>query len=1022
MPRDTARPFTTRDFVRMNRIAWLFVCAVAFATQVEGANRTVCRSGCQYTNLQTAINEATPGDVILLRAGETFTGNFVLKAKDAAATQYITIRSDAPDSSFPAAGTRLIPEGEFAANVARATLPKLLGQGGGYKSTPVIRTAPGAHHYRLMFLEIDGTANLGYETLVQLGENTSNQTTITSAPHHFVLDRVYLHGHATKGMKRGVTLDCRDAEVVNSFISDIKSLADAQAIAVFNGAGPFRIENNYLEASGENVLFGGADPRTANLVPSDITIRHNYFVKPLSWRNALLAAPSRVTTSAGLSGSLASGTHYFKVVAMMGTGGASANSAPSTEVAVVTGAGGSVTISWSAVSGADSYRVYRGRSAGGQSVYTSLIGTAMNYTGAGESSGAPKSSASRWVAKNLIEFKNGQRALIDGNRFENNWAGFQQGYAIVLTPRNQENSAPWSVVRDITFTNNRVINVASALNILGTDDINPSQRFRNLIVRNNIFEIDTAMGGTGIFMTMTSGPANIRIDHNTIIHTGKVVNVSGPAVSGFSYTYNMSRHNTYGVQGQNYGIGLSTLNQYFPGHVFTGNVLAGGNASLYPAGNYFPSVAQFNAAFVDAASGNYAIAAGALLAGAPITVGVAMPTLEAAEDGAPTGSSAPSVTSPPPTGTPGPLPSGWQSADIGNPGVTGAAGYEGATYSLSGGGADVWGTFDEFRYAFRVMSGDGTIVARVASVQGAEAWTKAGVMIRASDDPRSAHASMFVSVAKGLAFQRRATTGATSRNTAGAAAAAPEWVRLERVGNALTASTSADGRSWTEVGRDTITLPSDVLVGLAITSHDETTLATATFDNVSVGPRSLPAGWSTSDIGSVGVAGSASASAGTFTVEGAGADVWGMADALHFTSTTLSGDGDVVARVASVSGAEAWTKVGVMMRTTADPGAPQAFMLISVGKGAAFQRRTVAGGTSASTSGGAATAPRWVKLSRRGTTITGSVSFDGQTWTLVGTDTFSIGDSLLVGLAVSSHDPGTLATGTFDNVAIASAP
>src|SRR6185503_12890321 len=130
------------------------------------------------------------------------------------------------------------------------------------------------------------------------------------------------------------------------------------------------------------------------------------------------------------------------------------------------------------------------------------------------------------------------------------------------------------------------------------------------------------------------------------------------------------------------------------------------------------------------------------------------------------------------------------------------------------------------------------------------------------------------------------------------------------------------------------------------------------------------------------------------------------------------GDGDIVARVAGVAGDHAWAKVGVMMRTTLDAGAPQAFMLISAGKGAAFQRRTVAGGVSVSTSGGNRTAPEWVKLSRRGTTITASVSSDGQAWTTIGSDTFSIGDSLLVGLGVSSHDSTTLATGTFDNITV----
>src|SRR5689334_2369910 len=118
----------------MNKTLWLFVCALAIATRAEAASRTVCQSGCQYTSPQTAINEAVPGDVILLRAGETFIGNFVLKAKDSASTQFITIRSDAPDASFPSATTRLIPEGETGANVARKAMPRLLGQGGGYKS------------------------------------------------------------------------------------------------------------------------------------------------------------------------------------------------------------------------------------------------------------------------------------------------------------------------------------------------------------------------------------------------------------------------------------------------------------------------------------------------------------------------------------------------------------------------------------------------------------------------------------------------------------------------------------------------------------------------------------------------------------------------------------------------------------------------------------------------------------------------------------------------------------------------
>ena len=62
--------------------------------------------------------------------------------------------------------------------------------------------------------------------------------------------------------------------VVDSYLSNLHEVgADSQAIAGWNGPGPFKIVNNYLEGAGENVMFGGADPRIPNLVPSDIEIR-----------------------------------------------------------------------------------------------------------------------------------------------------------------------------------------------------------------------------------------------------------------------------------------------------------------------------------------------------------------------------------------------------------------------------------------------------------------------------------------------------------------------------------------------------------------------------------------------------------------------------------------------------------------------------------------------------------------------------------------------------------------------------
>src|SRR4029079_6469197 len=115
----------------------------------------------------------------------------------------------------------------------------------------------------------------------------------------------------------------------------------------------------------------------------------------------------------------------------------------------------------------------------------------------------------------------------------------------------------------------------------------------------------------------------------------------------------------------------------------------------------------------------------------------------------------------------------------------------------------------------------------------------------------------------------------------------------------------------------------------------------------------------------------------------------------------MSGDGVVIARVASIQNVNAWTKAGVMIRQTLDPGSAQALMLVSYSKGLAFQRRTSNGGVSTSTSGSMATAPNWVKLERLGTTINAYASADGTTWTLVGSDTISMTASVYVGLAVS---------------------
>ncbi|MDQ3418965.1 MAG: hypothetical protein M3541_09310, partial [Acidobacteriota bacterium] len=462
----------------------LSLVVFGYATVAGAATLRVCASGCQFSDLQQAIDAAAPGDTILLRAGETFIGNVILPSKPASSA-WITIRSDAADSQLPADGVRLIPGGKPGANTSRSLLARLVGSGGALKSTPVVMTAPGAHHYRLMFLEIDGTGNIGYETLISLGQDNA-LTTATD----IVIDRVYAHGHPEKGQKRGIALNGVRMDVLNSYISEIMAVnADSQALAGYNGAGPFRIINNHLEATGENILFGGVDPSIYNLVPTGIEVRRNTITKPLSWRNPIVARPSSLSGwDAGSGGSLSAGTHYFKVVALMETGPVVAHSLASDEAAVSVSGSRSAALTWSGVAGATRYRIYRGTGSGGQSRYleTSSPATSYTYSGAGEEWGAPETNATMWTVKNLIELKNAQDVVFDGNIIENIWAAGQFGYAIVLTPRNQSGSAPWVRVRDVSFTNNIIRHAAGAMQIVGYDDNWPSLQTKRITVRNNL--------------------------------------------------------------------------------------------------------------------------------------------------------------------------------------------------------------------------------------------------------------------------------------------------------------------------------------------------------------------------------------------------------------------------------------------------------------------------------------------------------------------------------------------------------
>jgi hypothetical protein len=224
-------------------------------------------------DFQAALNTAQPGDVITLQAGATFPGPFTLPNKSGSG--WITVRSSAPDSALPAPGTRIDPS--YSSAMPKVVVPQLVND-----YPPALQTAAGAHHFRFIGVELTAAPSMYTYTLVQLGWY---ETVASDLPHDIIIDRCYIHADPTAGARRGVAMNGNSLALIDSYVSDFKEVgADSQGVFAFNGYGPLKIVNNYIEAAGENLLFGGATPRIANLLPADAEIRQNYFFKPYTWK------------------------------------------------------------------------------------------------------------------------------------------------------------------------------------------------------------------------------------------------------------------------------------------------------------------------------------------------------------------------------------------------------------------------------------------------------------------------------------------------------------------------------------------------------------------------------------------------------------------------------------------------------------------------------------------------------------------------------------------------------------------
>jgi regulation of enolase protein 1 (concanavalin A-like superfamily) len=185
-----------------------------------------------------------------------------------------------------------------------------------------------------------------------------------------------------------------------------------------------------------------------------------------------------------------------------------------------------------------------------------------------------------------------------------------------------------------------------------------------------------------------------------------------------------------------------------------------------------------------------------------------------------------------PTGGGGSLPSPWASMDIGSPAPAGNAAYSSGSFTVQGSGADIWDSSDSFHFVYRTMNGDGTIVAKVDSMTNPNVAAKAGVMMRSGLGATASNVFACVMPNNVCNFQRRLTDGATTTANAAPAAGAPRWVRIIRSGSTFTVAHSADGTNWNTLGSASVTMPSTIYIGLAVTSHAPGSLCSGVFSSV----------------------------------------------------------------------------------------------------------------------------------------------------------------------------------------------
>ena len=387
-------------------------------------------------------------------------------------------------------------------------------------------------------------------------------------------------------------------------------------------------------------------------------------------------------------------------------------------------------------------------------------------------------------------------------------------------------------------------------------------QIENSTIYNNTVYLSGGPGGAvGVRIKRSAlgggGPVNLKIGNNIIETSGKqLLNITSNATAGVKFVgntwYNAGGTPSYSYAGKSYSSlsswhsgtgqdsnGLQTnpmLNAPGAGQALS-NASSLSSLTAYKLKSNSPLINRgINIASVLGASISHDFFGDSLPQGGAYEFGVnevgiiGKPPLPA---GDPAPAPAPSPT---PTPTPSSsLPSDWSSANIGSVGQAGSSSYttNGFKYTISGGGADIYGANDSFRYSYTSLSGDGSIIARVDSMTAANDWAKAGVMIRNGNAANAAEVSMMLNVNKTAQFERRWWAGDTTHTTS-TSANSDAWVKLVRTGDTFNGYISSDGNNWTLVEHTTVKMNSNVEIGLGVTAHDNTKLETAVFSNVKV--------------------------------------------------------------------------------------------------------------------------------------------------------------------------------------------